>query len=470
MTKQDKALLKAILRTDFESFLRRCYATLNPGAPYLPNWHIRAIIYALICTLNGKTTRLIVNLPPRYLKSMIVSVAWPAFVLGHQPWRRIFVISYGSELSAKHARDFLSIVHSEWYRQLFPNMQIARSAEDEVTTTARGFRKSTSVFGALTGLGGDIFIIDDPQKPIDAQSEIHRNRLNQWFSNILMSRLDNKETGKIVVVMQRVHLNDLTGYLLESSDGWTLLSLPAIALSDEQVPIGDNEFHLRRAGEPLHPEHESLATLQKQQEIIGPDAWGAQYEQTPVPPGGRMIRRQWLRYHDKRPERSEGTIIQSWDTAAKAGSQNDWSVCTTWLVVDGVYYLIDLVRDRFEFHLLHQTALALASRFEPDTILIEDASTGQGLISMLREVRHYFIKEVPVHHDKISRVYVQQAKFAAGRVFFPRDAAFLPALEAELLTFPQGKYDDQVDSVMQALAYEFSDYNFRSGWVSGKPW
>ena len=139
-------------------------------------------------------------MPPRHLKSLTVSVAWPAFLLGHEPWRRIFVISYGNELSSKHASDFRSIVESEWYRRAFPAMQISRSLEDEVSTTARGFRKSTSVYGTLTGLGGDIFIIDDPQKPVDAQSDIQRNRLNHWFSNTLMSRLDSKETGIIIVV------------------------------------------------------------------------------------------------------------------------------------------------------------------------------------------------------------------------------------------------------------------------------
>ena len=116
------------------------------------------------------------------------------------------------------------------------------------------------MYGTLTGLGGDIFIIDDPQKPVDAQSDTQRNRLNQWVSNTLMSRLDSKEKGIIIVVMQRVHLNDLSGYLMELG-GWTVLSLPAIAEQEETIAIGDNEFHVRRAGEALHPELESLESL-----------------------------------------------------------------------------------------------------------------------------------------------------------------------------------------------------------------
>ena len=215
--------------------MHRCVKTLNPGTPYLPNWHIDAIGYQLERVRRGEINRLIINLPPRNLKSVMVSVAFPAFLLGHNPASRIIGISYGTELATKHASDFRSVVESTWYRRAFPRMQIARSLEAEVRTTRRGFRKATSVGAALTGFGGDCFIIDDPQKPVDALSDTQRETLNQWFSNTLVSRLDSKEKGVIILVMQRVHLNDLTGYLLEKG-GWTVLSLPAIAEEDENTP------------------------------------------------------------------------------------------------------------------------------------------------------------------------------------------------------------------------------------------
>jgi hypothetical protein len=320
MTHLEQAFHDAILRRDFTLFLRRCLMTLNPGSPYLPNWHISAIARLLERVWRGESRRLIINMPPRHLKSLTVSVAFPAFLLGHQPWRRIFAISYGDELSLKHALDFRSIVESPWYRRVFRDMQIARSLQDEVWTTAQGFRRSTSVYGTLTGLGGDVFIIDDPQKPVDAQSDTQRNRLNHWFSNTLLSRLDSKEDGTIIVVMQRVHLNDLSGYLMESG-GWEVLSLAAIAERDETIAIGDNEFHLHRAGEALHPELESLESLERLRREIGSDVFAAQYQQSPVPPGGAMIRRAWLRYYDKLPERTyRARILQSWDTAAKDGA------------------------------------------------------------------------------------------------------------------------------------------------------
>src|ERR1700730_10911480 len=360
MKKQD--LINAVLRSNFKSFLYRSMLILNPGANFLPNWHIDAIAYQLERVRAGEITRLIINLPPRYLKSLTVSVVFPAFILGHDPRLKIFGISYGAELSAKHAADFRTIVESAPYRRAFPNMRSARAANSDVYTTKRGFRKSTSVYGTLTGLGGDIFIIDDPQKPIDAQSDDQRKKLFQWFSNTLMSRLDNKETGVIIVVMQRVHLNDLTGHLVENSNGWTVLNLAALAEEDERIAIGNGKFHLRRAGEALHPGYESRATLETLPNELGSEIFAAQYQQSPVPPGGAMIRRDWLRYYDAVPERTYKTkVIQSWDTAAKDGAQNDWSVCTTWLVVEKRnYYLLDLTRGRYAYQRLQENFCALA--------------------------------------------------------------------------------------------------------------
>ena len=466
MTHHDLRILDTALRTDFLSFLRSCMLTLNPGTPFLENWHIEAIAYQLEQVRSGKVNRLIINLPPRYLKSIMVSVAFPAFLLGHDPRRKIFGISYGADLATKHAGDFRSIVQSNWYRRIFPNMRLTRSAETDVHTTRRGFRKATSINAALTGLGGDCFIIDDPLKPVDAQSEAQRNQLNQWFSSTLISRLDNKQTGTIIVVMQRVHLNDLTGHLLENSSDWTVLSLPAIAEADEQIAIGDGKFNLRRTGEALHPAHESIATLEKLRREVGSDIFAAQYQQCPVPPGGAMIKRAWLRYYDTVPERTYGAkVFQSWDTAAKAGAQNNWSVCTTWMVLDKHYYLLDVTRGRYEYPQLRNIALALAERFNPTAVLIEDASTGIALAQELRQGARFNVKPIPVERDKIGRLYVQQAKFETGLVLFPKGALFLPELEAELLTFPHGKTDDQVDSISQALAYQGSTYDSTYRWV-----
>lgn len=467
MTRNEFTLLNAVLSSDPMAFVHRCCQTLNPGNPFLANWHIEAILYRLEQVRRGEINRLIINLPPRYLKSILVSVAFPAFWLGHDPTRRFVCLSYGADLSSNLTAYFRTIVQSSWYQRAFPSLKLKRITDSEILTTRRGFRQTTSVGGALTGKGGDVIIIDDPLKPVDAQSQTLRDHLNAWFSNTLLSRLDNKKRGAIIVVMQRVHLNDLSGYLIENSDGWTVLNLAAIAENDEDVLIGDREYYHRNAGEPLHAEHESLEMLEHLRKELGSEVFAAQYQQSPVPSGGAMIRREWLCYYDVLPERTYGMeIFQSWDCASKEGAQNSWSVCTTWLVVNKRdYYLIDLTRGRYEYPRLRETALALAERYKPTTILIEDASTGVALAQELKDAGRFRVELVPVMRDKVTRLYIQTAKFEARRVFLPRSAPFLPELLAELLSFPQGKHDDQVDSITQALAYEITGYDTSMKWA-----
>ena len=139
-------------------------------------------------------------------------------------------MSYSGELAKKHSNDFRALLETPWYRDVFPNARIgSKNSETEIELTSRGYRLATSVGGTLTGRGGDLIIIDDPLKPDDAMSEIKRTGANQWFTNTLLSRLDDKRTGAIVIVMQRVHVDDLTGFVLDQSDEWDVLNLPAIA-------------------------------------------------------------------------------------------------------------------------------------------------------------------------------------------------------------------------------------------------
>jgi hypothetical protein len=345
-------LLQAVCRNDFVSFVRKCYHTLSPGSPFHPNWHILAMAYHLEQVRLGKIKRLIINVPPRSLKSITSSVALSAWILGHDPSEQIVAVSYGSELAIKLANDFRAIINAPWYQKLFPGTRISRTknTETEVTTTRNGLRLATSIDGTLTGRGGNIIIIDDPLKPIDALSDSRRQRVNDWFANTLLSRLDNKLDGAMVVVMQRLHMDDLTGMLLRGSDEWTLLSLPAIAEHEERIQIGPDTYHTRRVGDLLHAEREPLFILDSIRSQLGSDTFAVQYQQAPTPPGGAMIKRHWVCRYDHLPVRTSSTsVIQSWDTASKEGGENDWSVCTTWLRQEGKFYLMDVLRGRFDY-------------------------------------------------------------------------------------------------------------------------
>lgn len=450
-------LLLALIHNNFASFLEKCFTTLNPGSSYVDNWHIIAIAYHLEQIRLGKLKRLIICMPPRSLKSISASIAFPAFVHAHDPTKQIIAVSYASDLAANFQNDYRTILNSSWFQQIFPNIRISRrkDSESEVHLTKRGSRLATSVGGTPTGRGADLIIIDDPLKAADAYSEAKRTAANDWFGSTLMSRLNDKKNGAIVIVTQRVHANDLVGHVLETSgDDWTVLELPAIAEEPQRIQIGDNRWHQRFPGDLLHPEREPREILDRLQRDIGPDAFSAQYQQRPVPPGGAMFKRDWLKYYPFVPEPTEDDIIyQSWDTASKTGPANDWSVCTTWRYSSGRYYLLDLVREKLDYPSLKDLAIEQAEFHNPWVVLIEETGVGIGLIEELIRNGISAIGVTP-KESKEARAAVQTAKFASGRVLFPERASWLSELEAELLAFPGGRHDDQVDSIIHALAYD----------------
>jgi len=196
-----------ILRQDLMSFVERSFYELNPQTVFSTSPHIEVMASRLETCRQGKTRRLIVNQPPRSLKSHAVSVAFPAWLLGYNPAMQIICASYGQELSDKHARDCRRLMGSTFYQRLFPNTRLSteKQSVNEFMTTAQGFRMSTSVGGVLTGRGSDLIILDDPLKPEESLSETRRNSVNEWYDNTLLSRLNSKETGVIILVMQRLH-------------------------------------------------------------------------------------------------------------------------------------------------------------------------------------------------------------------------------------------------------------------------
>jgi predicted phage terminase large subunit-like protein len=465
----DARLLQALLRTDFRAFLEKVFMTLTPGQRYINSWHIDAIAWHLERVRRGEIRRLIINMPPRSLKSIAASVAFPAFVLGHDPSRRLICVSYSGDLAKKHSNDFRAVLESRWYRSAFPSTRIGpKDSEAEIELTARGFRMATSVGGTLTGRGGDMIVIDDPLKPDDAMSEVKRSGANQWFSNTLLSRLDDKRTGAIVVVMQRVHIDDLTGFLLEQSDEWDVLSLPAIADCEEMIPTWGGQTYRRRLGEALSPEREPIDVLEALKLQIGSDAFSAQYQQMPAPPGGAMIKRDWIiRYAQWPPAAERLFTLQSWDTANKGGPENDWSVCTTWIATrKKQWYLVDVWRRRVDYPALKAAVQTLAEQWKARRVLVEDAGAGTALVQELRGAVSGIIAVKP-EGDKVSRMAVASAKFEARQVLLPERAPWLADLEAELFVFPVSRHDDQCDSISQALLDRNTPF---WAWVTPADW
>ena len=452
-------LRDAIIRTDLVSFNQKAFQTLAPSGTYQDNWHIHAIAHHLELVRQQKIRRLIVTVPPRSMKSLLCSISFPAFLLGHDPSKRVIAVSYSSDLAIKLSNDCREVMSSSWYGPLFPGTKLSRhkNTEAEFQTTRMGLRIATSIEGTLTGRGGDIIIIDDPMKPIDALSDTKRERVHNAFVNTIVSRLDHKQTGAIIIVMQRLHEDDLVGRLLrDQPDQWTVLSLPAIAEQEEKIAIGNERYQVRRVGDLLHAEREPLSVLDSYRAQMGSDVFAAQYQQSPVPREGAMIKRSWPRRYDVPPKiDSSKTVIQSWDTAAKGGGQSNYSVCTTWLNHKGRYYLLDVYREQVDYPALKTQAISMAELHDPTVILIEDAGTGTALAKELQNQGLPVIAVKP-ELDKRIRMSIQSVKFEGGQIFLPKEAPWLADFESELFSFPGGRYDDQIDSVSQALAYEIS--------------
>ena len=447
--------LNALLRQDLSSFIHKAFMTVASGEEYLPNWHIEAIAYHLECCFRGDMKRLIITMPPRYLKSISASVAFPAWVLGHDPSRKIICASYAQSLAEKLSLDTRTIMESDWYRLCFPAAWLdnKKNTQAEFTTSKQGFRLATSVGGSLTGRGGNLIIIDDPHKADEVNSDTKREAVITWFRNTLLSRLDNKQKDVIIVIQQRLHENDLAGYLLETGQ-WIHLNLAAIAEQDENILIGDNHYHLRKQGDVLHPERESLDLLEQMKSTMGSQNFAAQYQQRPTPAGGDIVKLEWFKTYAKKPQQRSGDpIVQSWDTACKAGELNDWSVCTTWLIQDNRFYLLDVVRERLEYPALRSRIVASAEQWQTDIVLIEAMNAGLSLIQELRANTSLNIVPITPKDDKATRMMAESPAIESGRVLIPSEAVWLADFQHEMVHFPNSKHDDQVDSLSQFLCW-----------------
>lgn len=446
--------LETMLARDFSTFVMKVFETVSPGDDFLPNWHLDAMTFAAEGVIDGRIKRLITTVPPRHLKSIIYSVALPAYLLGEDPTKRIICVSYSAELAIKHALDFRAVLTSGWYRRVFPKTAVSRDrdTQSETMTTARGYRYATSTGGTLTGRGADLIVLDDPQKPDDALSEAQRNSVGQWFDTTLLTRLDSKSEGAVVIVMQRLHEDDLAGRMLVKG-GWEHLKIAAIAEQDESVAVGPARVYRRLVGTVIDPRRESPEDLERLKVSMGNLFFSAQYQQETVPLAGNLIKLHWFRYYYVAPIVNNNDLVAiSIDTAMKGTPSADFSVATVWLMQGENYYLIDLWRERVDYPELRRAACRLREKYPTAVFLIEDKGSGTSLLQDLRSENKMSISINP-EGDKVTRLAAASAQFESGAVWFPKSAPWLGSLTTELLGFPNVRHDDQVDSVSQALIW-----------------
>lgn len=456
----------AAVASDFRVFLKQAFNEVYPNKEYMDNWHIDAIVYCLEQCIQGKMPRLMVNMPPRHLKSFIASVALPAFILARDPSAKIICISYSDDLAKTLARDFRRIVESQWYRKLFPKVVSIKSTENEFVTNEGGSRYATSIGGTLTGKGGDFIVVDDPIKPGDTYSDTVRDSVNEWYKSTLLSRLDDKKRSVLILVMQRLHVNDLSGYA-EDGGGFHKLSLPAIAVKEETIPTGLNMWHLREAGTALHEEREDLETLLNTKNQVGPMIFNAQYQQHPETPDGEMFKRNWIQIVHNRPYIvTDGRLIISFDTALSTSETADYTAMSVIYSTRDGHYVLYAERGRWDYETLLFKAINEAKKYKNHdvTFIIEYASSGISLLSSLRK-EGYFCIPAKTLTDKKTRAAIALPIIYQKKLFIVSIAGKNSWVEPyinEIVSFPNGKFDDQVDSLVHALCWAEPIVNPRS--------
>ena len=433
---------------------------------YQCGWVHRELCHCLDAFLQAvigrKRPRLIITMPPRHGKSEIASRRFPAYVLGRYPDMSIIATSYAADLASRINRDVQRIIDDDAYRKIFPGTQLYGK---NVRTTAagaymrnsdlfeivghKGVYRSAGVGGGITGMGGDILIIDDPIKDrAEADSATIRQNVWEWYSSTLRTRL--APGGGIILIQTRWHVDDLAGRLLaamERGEGekWQVVNYPAIAETDEPF---------RLAGEALHPERITLEDLQAAKASMSARDWAALYQQKPTPDGGAIFKEDWLKFWvpSSLPEHFD-QCFSSWDMTFKEGAANDFVVGQVWGRKGSDYYLLEQVRGRWGFTDTIEQFKLLSKRY-PQALrkLIEDKANGPAVIDMLK---HEIPGIVPVTPDgtKTARAHAVTALFEAGNVYIPSPEVFQWVKEyiAELTQFPSAAHDDQVDATTQAL-------------------
>lgn len=449
----------AIIRSDFAAFLREFFPLVSGGARLKWAPYLDLLAGSLADVVFGRTKNLIVNIPPRHLKSICFSGLMPAYFPGHFPDRDVMCVSYGQALAREFAEQTRKVMESARYQELFTTWLLSsRQSWQNLRTQEGGRRRATSLDGTATGFGADLLIFDDPQKAADALSDSVRQSSNERFENTFLSRRNDPLTCPIVVVMQRLHEDDFVGHLLAMKGReWRIVNLPAIAEVDESylysTPFGRILFR-RKTGAPLNAARMPLEELAVMRSSIGEAAWASQYQQQPAPPGGGLVKLEWFaRYAPgDLPERFD-RIVQSWDTASKNEEWHDYSVCTTWGEIAGRYYLLHVFRERLLYPDLRPKARDLAQAWSANVVVIEDKASGTQLIQDLQRERFYKVKAANPVRDKHMRMSNQTGPIENGRVHLPVEAPWLAEYQHELRMFPNGKFDDQIDSTSQALDF-----------------
>jgi predicted phage terminase large subunit-like protein len=454
-------------------FIRQAWPIIEPGREYLHNWHIDLISEYLEATLTGDITRLVINMPPRYMKSIACTVMFPCWAWTRDPALRFITLSYSEKLSVKHSVDRRNIIESDWYRASWPKVKLAadQNMKAEFKNTKQGVMFATSVGGTVLGKGGDFIILDDPLSSDDAESETERDNTIRFITNTLFSRLDDPKTGRIICVMQRLHEDDPSGHFIKQG-GWEHLKIPVEAPSRQRYSLPmTKKAIVRKRGELLWNEREGLKQLAEKKTAMGSYVYAGQMMQEPAPAEGGMLKRAWFDQAlygvgnadweavARAIAKTADSIILSVDATFKEGDDKDFVVVQVWATKRADKFLLDQFREQTGLVGTQVAIVSMVAKWGVDGHkLIEDKANGSAAIETLRSAIPG-IKRIEPEGGKFSRTAASSADIEAGNVHLPWGAPFTTDNIHEATVFPKGSHDDTLDAMTQAIIFQ----NKRSG-------
>ena len=456
------------MKRSLKEFTKSSWPTIEPGRDFHDNWHIDAISEHLQAVVEGDIKRLIINIPPRHMKSISVAVALPAWTWTIQPEKRFLFASYASSLSVRDSVKCRRLISSPWYQHHFGDkfdLTGDQNQKQRFENDKTGMRIATSVDGALTGEGGDIIVIDDPHNVREAESSAVREGVLDWWDQAMQTRLNDPKTGAFVIIMQRVHENDLTGHILANEhDDWDHLCLPAryeIGHPSETKSSLSFTDPRTKEGELLWPERIDEQTLANLERSLGTYAAAGQLQQRPMPKGGGILRAEWWVPWESDDLPEIEYVMQSYDTAFSTKEKSSYSARTTW----GVFrkngqinvIVIEMWYDRVTYPELRTLAQEAYEEWQPDAVMIEKKASGQSLLQDLRMAGVPVLEYNP-DRDKEARAHASSALLEDGRIYFPANKKWAKDLIDICAAFPAGDNDDIVDTCTQAWL------RLRKGW------
>jgi predicted phage terminase large subunit-like protein len=462
MTKITPAHIHARARSSVGHFFEYLYPLLHPKRPVDAVWYIHAMSEAIMSLSRGETNRLIINAPPRSSKTNLCTIFNIGFILGKDPSAEIMLLTYGEELTRVLASNVHHLMRHPAYMRLFPHTRCVGTGSQgqALRTSAGGKVHFTSIQGTMTGLGADWIILDDPLQAAHRRSDKRSDNLETTFREALSTRLNNPSTGKILLIQQRIAPSDLCGRLTEQDDHpWTVLALPAEFMAPATYPLGRfGGTHEAQIGDLLIPDHLTRDVLKAKRLEMGEAAYAAQYLQAPIYEENNPIefdKLAFLKGEDIADELEHALIVQSWDTALTANANSDYSAVTTWARLPSQkFVLLHAKQIKLSSDKLVDAIIQHAQAWSAKHVLVEHANHARDLIRDLQKRANgrVHIKGVPHQNlSKEARLDLVLYLINAGRVRLLEEEKSLDLLLHQLRQFPNGKYDDLVDSFTQAL-------------------